>query len=526
MLGTLRSKRNNPVIVMLLGFVVVLMAGFGVTISGGDGGQWAAKVEGEKIAYADFARTYGRAFQNRQQRDRGYDRSRAEAENLRKLVLDQMIWTKLLAIEAKSRGLLVGDDALRDAIQVIEAFHDDSGRFDPATYERALRAGRTNPVSFEADFREDLLANQLRTVVQGVGPSEAELRARWEEDETKVSVRFVKVPDDAFSFEVGTVTEADVEAWAKAVEDPEAAVLEFYRAKKATRYDVPKQVCARHILVKSPPDMPPDVRAQHREKLGEAADAIEGGLAFSEAAAKYSEDSTKDRGGDLGCFGPGQMVPPFEEAAFALEPGQRSGIVESPFGIHLIEVYDVKAPIRQKLETVQAEIRRELTEVARAKELAQAFARSVLDAARGAGGLEPGLEAVRAGREGAPLPALEVEKTEPFNRTQAFLPKLGLAQAVVRAAFALSEERPFPDAPVPVDGGFVVLGFAERDQPDPSKYEDAKRMLSYRLTLEKQEAVAERLLAGMKERYRVEVNDAAISYDDDLRARAFRRADL
>ncbi len=93
----------------------------------------------------------------------------------------------------------------------------------------------------------------------------------------------------------------------------------------------PAQVEARHILVKS--------KAQ--------ADMIEAQLKkggdFATLAKQYSIDpGTKDKGGDLGWFGPGQMVPAFQNAAFALKPGQISAPVQTPFGWHIIQVEAVK----------------------------------------------------------------------------------------------------------------------------------------------------------------------------------------
>lgn len=525
MLGALRSKKNNPVIVLLLGFVVVLMAGFGVTISGAGSGNWAARVEGETIAYPDYARAYSQAFKARQRRDRGYDRKRAEAEDLRGQVMDQLVGTKLLAMEARQRGLRVDDEALRDAIFAIEGFNQD-GRFDPDTYERALRANGTNPIAFEAELREDLLANQLRAVVQGVGPSDAELKRQWRLDETKVNVHFVKIPASAFEVQVGTVTQDDVDAWRDETDDPEAAVLDFYKANKASRYDVPKQVCARHILGRADKGTPPDVRAKAREKVVEAAKKVgDGEMSFADAARAYSDDSSKTKGGDLGCFGPGQMVPRFEEAAYAMTAGETSDLIETRFGFHVIQVYEVKAPIRRKLEEVKGEIERELAESEKAKRLARDHAEAVLAAAKAEGGLEAGIEKVGEGRpeDAPPLPRLTVEESGDFARTTRFIPKLGPAGEVGRAAWALTEAAPLADAPVASEDGWVLLELASRTTPDEDAFAEAKKPLAYRLTIEKQGEVFERLVEDLEAKHAVEINPLAVTYDDELRSRGLRR---
>lgn len=97
------------------------------------------------------------------------------------------------------------------------------------------------------------------------------------------------------------------------------------------------QLRARHILLRVPADATPaqrdSVRALAESLRGRAA----GGADFAALATEFSQDpGSAARGGDLGFFGRGQMVAPFENAAFALEPGQISSVVESPFGYHII----------------------------------------------------------------------------------------------------------------------------------------------------------------------------------------------
>ena len=103
------------------------------------------------------------------------------------------------------------------------------------------------------------------------------------------------------------------------------------------------QVKARHILLRLPADATP---AQRDSVVKLAADLKKRALAgedFAALAKKYSQEPGADKsGGDLGYFGKGQMVAPFEEAAFKLQPGQISDPVETPFGIHIIKVEDRK----------------------------------------------------------------------------------------------------------------------------------------------------------------------------------------
>ncbi len=118
----------------------------------------------------------------------------------------------------------------------------------------------------------------------------------------------------------------------------------------------PEQVQARHILIKSTPK---DEKAQQEKalaKIKEVQKEVEAGGDFAALAKKYSEGPSGKNGGDLGYFGRGQMVKPFEDAAFGLEPGQTSDIVKTQFGYHLIKVTGKKAASTTPYEDVKEKI--------------------------------------------------------------------------------------------------------------------------------------------------------------------------
>jgi foldase protein PrsA len=94
----------------------------------------------------------------------------------------------------------------------------------------------------------------------------------------------------------------------------------------------------------------PEIRASHilvdtEETAKKVLEELENGADFGEMAKEYSKDGTKDVGGDLGFFSKGRMVPEFEEAAFALKPGEISDIVKSEFGYHIIKVTDERTSL-------------------------------------------------------------------------------------------------------------------------------------------------------------------------------------
>lgn len=130
----------------------------------------------------------------------------------------------------------------------------------------------------------------------------------------------------------------------------EEEVKEYYDANQA-QYQKGTTVSAKHILVAS------------EEKCNEILAAITSGeKAFEEAAQEFSTCPSGQRGGDLGTFGKGQMVPEFEQAAFAAEIGQVVGPVKTQFGFHLIKVEGKNEATVASFEEVKENIKRTLVQ--------------------------------------------------------------------------------------------------------------------------------------------------------------------
>lgn len=119
-----------------------------------------------------------------------------------------------------------------------------------------------------------------------------------------------------------------------------------------------EQVRASHILIgyNSKPGQPPSApsdkeKAELKKKAEEVLKKVKSGGDFAKLAKEYSTDKgSAEKGGDLDYFGHGKMVPAFEEAAFSLKVGEVSGLVESPFGFHIIKVTDIKKPTYEEMK--------------------------------------------------------------------------------------------------------------------------------------------------------------------------------
>jgi peptidyl-prolyl cis-trans isomerase C len=135
------------------------------------------------------------------------------------------------------------------------------------------------------------------------------------------------------------------------------AELETYYRANEYRLTLPEEVRVRHILVTWKPLGTTDDRATLRRQMQGILEQARAGADFAELARTRSEDSTARDGGDTGFFHRGEMVPAFEEAAFALQPGEISDIVETPFGLHILRLEERREARLLPLQEVREQLR-------------------------------------------------------------------------------------------------------------------------------------------------------------------------
>ncbi len=133
------------------------------------------------------------------------------------------------------------------------------------------------------------------------------------------------------------------------IEVTDEQISAYFEENKAS-FNTQEQIRASHILVET------------REEAEEIAAQLKEGADFADLAKEHSKDPSAAQGGDLGFFGKGRMVAPFEEAAFALEVGETSNIVETEFGFHIIKLTEKQAATTATLEDKKEEIRETLFE--------------------------------------------------------------------------------------------------------------------------------------------------------------------
>jgi hypothetical protein len=136
------------------------------------------------------------------------------------------------------------------------------------------------------------------------------------------------------------------------------------------------QVKARHILLRLPADATPAQRDSVTKLAASLRQRAAGGEDFAKLASQFSQEPGADKsGGDLGFFGKGQMVAPFEQAAFAMKVGEVSQPVETPFGIHIIKVEDRKM---QSFDELKGQFREQMKEKL-VQDAEQAYVKALTD---------------------------------------------------------------------------------------------------------------------------------------------------
>ena len=152
----------------------------------------------------------------------------------------------------------------------------------------------------------------------------------------------------------------DIRMSAATVSDEE---LETYYRDNELRLTLPEQVRVRHILLTWKPLGKQDDRAAIREQMVPILEKARAGEDFAALARDYSDDSaTAGNGGDTGLFQRGQMVPAFEAVAFALQPGEISDPVETPFGVHILRLEEHKEARLLPLEEIREQLRDHIRE--------------------------------------------------------------------------------------------------------------------------------------------------------------------
>jgi peptidyl-prolyl cis-trans isomerase D len=245
-------------------------------------------------------------------------------------------------------------------------------------------------------------------------------------------------------------------------------------------FSTPEQVRASHILFKTEGKDEAAVKAAAEKALAEA----RGGADFAELAKKYSEDESNAKlGGDLDYFGRGRMVPEFDEAVFAAQPGLLPELVKTGYGFHVIKVVDRKAGSTRTFDEVKAQIREQLVGE-KAQRQADARAEEVAKEIKAPADLD----------KVAKARGWKVEETGFFAADEPIL-ALGASPQVSAAIFALKEGE--VSAPLRVGRGYAIAAMSGRQDPSLPKLDEVKDRVRNDVLREKASKAAAEKAASM-----------------------------
>jgi peptidyl-prolyl cis-trans isomerase D len=501
MLDFVRNKQKS--IIIKIAFAIIILSfviGYAMLSSpGGPAGDdptaEAAVINGKAIAYNDFQSTYSNLYQIYQNIYQDQFTPALEKQlKLAEKTLDSLIDQALLQDEAERLQIEVSGKELVDAIANIQAFQDN-GVFNKDRYLQVLAYQRLSSDQFEAMQRSELVTTKVREQLQsGVTVTEADIDEEFRNNNEKINLNYVSLTPASFEKKV-KVTDEDIETYFAEQQEvfrvPEMVALRYlqfeperyleevtfeeselekYHRRHLDQFEILEKIKASHILIK--------VEEGTSEKD------------FAELARVNSDDAASAvKGGNLGYFTRGSMVKPFEKAAFSMNPGDISDLVETIFGYHIIKVEEYTEPGVRSLEDAMDEVKEGLRQE-KAKQLAFEKAMDAYNINRKTGDLEAAAEANELGLKESGL----------FAR-DGYIDGIGSNAEIINAAHLLEENK--LAKPVVTDDGVILFAIKERVASHIPELADVKDMViaSYRTAQSTSlaEAAAEEMVASLSD---------------------------
>lgn len=379
-------------LLILPSFAFVGMQGYTSMMGGANAG--VASVDGRKITQAEWD------LAQREQADRirsqspNVDPKLLDTPEIKRQALEGLVTERTLKAAADHQHFTPSAEAV-----AARFWNDPQFAFlrnpDGTVNKGLLAAQGMTPSIFLERLRQDYAMRQVSAPVEGsvaVGTANAKLAfdallqqrevqlQRFDVKEFAAKINpsdadieaFYKDPANAAKFQLPESAQIqyvvlDVEALKKDVKFSEEDLQTYYK-ENASRYGVPEERRASHILIKVDRNAPAAERAKAKAKAEEILAQVRKNPAdFAALAKKNSQDEgSAANGGDLDFFGRGAMVKEFDAAVYAMKPGEISNLVETDFGYHIIQLTGVRGGEKKPFEAVRAEVENEVR-----KQLAQ-----------------------------------------------------------------------------------------------------------------------------------------------------------
>jgi peptidyl-prolyl cis-trans isomerase D len=411
MFDSIRSHRRWLMLFLLLlvfpSFVVTGIYGYNQFVGRENA---IARVDGQPISQAEL----DAAHREQMDRLRGmfgdqFDARMFDTPQARAATLENLLAERALQSEARREHVLVSEQRLRELIAAEPAFQQD-GKFSYDRYKQLLAAQGLTELGFEQRVQRDIARQTLLQAVaaSAVVPQAVSEQVRRLAEEQR-EVRELRFDPKDFRAKLA-VTDAQLKAYydgnQREFQTPESVKAEYvvltlddvagqvpavgeadaraYYEQNKSRFGEDEQRRASHILLTAGDGGTAKDKAGARKKAEELLARLRAAPGeFDKLARENSKDpGSAASGGDLGWFGRGMMVKPFEDAVFALKEGQTSDIVESEFGFHIIKLTGVRGAQTKPFAEVRAQIEADLKREAAGKrfaEIAEQFSNAVYE---------------------------------------------------------------------------------------------------------------------------------------------------
>ena len=408
--------RKHTKIMMFLMFLLIIPAFVLVGINGfrtfNSGGTTVAKVGSTSIRQEEWDAAHKNQVDRIRESNPNVDTKVFDTPEARYLTLERLVRERVVSMAAADAHLTTTDARLASELQndpTIASLRGPDGRLDMDRYTQLANAQGLTPQGFEERVRRDLTLRQVEGAVTGseIAPAriaDVALNAFFERRELQTAsfqpadYRAQVNPDDA-------ELQAYYQTHASLFQAPESATVEYvvldldsvkksisisdadlksYYDQNADNLSGKEERRASHILINAPKSMPPAEREQARAKAQALLEQVRKAPdTFADVAKKNSQDpGSAARGGDLDFFSRGAMVKPFEDAAFSMQKGAISDLVESDFGFHIIRLTDIRKPKQKTFEelrpTIDATLRNQQAQ-GKFAEVAELFTNTVYE---------------------------------------------------------------------------------------------------------------------------------------------------
>jgi peptidyl-prolyl cis-trans isomerase D len=361
MLDAIRKHTQGWLAKAILAIITVPFALFGIDsyLNQAGGNVAVATVAGEKISVQEFSNSIENVRNRLQSEGQKVDAALLDSPALKQSVLDGLITRRLVNKEVQREHFKISDEQLNQHILSMPEFQEN-GKFSEDLYQKTLQQNKLTAAKFESGIRSDMVTQQARDGIAKLAfapKAIAEKALQFAFQQREVSTVDVKAVD---YIKQVTVTPEQVKQYYEQHKDkfkvPEQVKLEFallsaaglmnqvsvsdqevkeFYDANAAKFQGDEQRQASHILI----NFGQDKAAAKTKALDVLAQVKKNPKRFEELAITNSQDTgTATKGGDLGSFGRGAMVKPFEDAVFAMKVNQVSDLVESEFGYHIIKL--------------------------------------------------------------------------------------------------------------------------------------------------------------------------------------------